>query len=176
METTSKEQKNTFMKLLFYEAQKFTQWWLWTILIGIGVLPLYGIYFQLKSGNGFGNDPMDIFYLTLFSLLIYGIIILFLVLELKTEIDVKEIRMRFVPFLRKRISWNEIKSANVIDYGFVGGWGIRLGTKYGTVYNTRGNKGLAIELKSGKKLVIGTQKEDELRRVVAEILKKNPDS
>ena len=52
-----------------------------------------------------------------------------------------------------------------MNYGFVG-YGIRLGSKYGTVYNMKGNRGLAIELNNGKKFVIGTQKEMELKNVV----------
>lgn len=72
--------------------------------------------------------------------------------------------MSFFPFVRKKVNWNEIKNIEVINYGFVGGWGIRLWTKYGTVYNMKGNKGLAIELNNGKKFLIGTQKETELRK------------
>ncbi len=50
------------------------------------------------------------------------------------------------------------------------GWlGIWLFTKYGTVYNTRGNKGLALELKNGKKFLIGTQKMEELSEVVGNV-------
>jgi hypothetical protein len=77
--------------------------------------------------------------------------------------------MRFVPFLKKNIKWNELKSMKIVNYGFVG-YGIRLGSKYGTVYNINGNKGLAIELKNGKKFVIGTQNETELNST----LKKMP--
>ncbi len=36
--------------------------------------------------------------------------------------------------------------------------GIRVWTKYGTVYNAQGKIGLSIKLKSGKQFVIGTQK------------------
>ncbi len=32
------------MKKEFKEEQKFTQWWLWIPLIGIGLIPIYGIY------------------------------------------------------------------------------------------------------------------------------------
>ena len=42
-------------------------------------------------------------------------------------------------------------------------YGVRLGSKYGTVYNINGNKGLAIELKNGKKFMVGTQKAAELK-------------
>ena len=87
-------------------------------------------------------------------------------LSLHTEIDEKEIRFKMFPFVNKTVSWDSIKSAEVINYGFVGGWGIRLFTKYGTVYNVSGKIGLALQLKNGKKLVIGTQKEDQLKQIV----------
>ncbi len=90
-------------------------------------------------------------------------------MNLKTEIDQKEIRMNFFPFIKKRIEWKDVKKAEVLNYGFVGGWGIRLFTDYGTIYSTKGNKGLALELQSGKRLVIGTQKEAELNRIIEKI-------
>lgn len=70
--------------------------------------------------------------------------------------------MHFFPFIKKQVHWDQIKTIEVVNYGFVGGWGIRLFTSYGTVYNIQGNMGLAIELTSGKKFLIGTQKPKEL--------------
>jgi hypothetical protein len=152
------------MKTEFAEEQKFTQWWLWLILIVIGLLPVYGIYKQLIIGEDFGSKPMSNLGLILFSVFVFSFILLFYFMRLKTEIDPKEIRMRFFPFVQKSIPWSEIKDAKLVNYGFVGGWGIRLWTSYGTVYNTKGNKGLAIELLDGKKLLIGTQREAELQK------------
>ncbi|WP_367768796.1 hypothetical protein AB3G33_09875 [Flavobacterium sp. WC2421] len=154
------------MKIDFKEEQKFTQWWLWILLIGIGFLPVFGIYKQLVIGEKFGDKPMSDLGLILFGFFIFGLIVLFYFMRLSTEIDKNEIRMRFYPFVKKRVSWGEIKSAEVVNYGFVGGWGIRLWTKFGTVYNIKGSKGLAIELLNGKKFLIGTQKENELDKIV----------
>ena len=154
------------MKVEFKEVQKFTQWWLWLILIGIGLMPIYGIYKQLILGENFGSKPMSDFGLIIFCVLIFGFIAMFWIMRLITEIDENEIRMSFFPFTKKQVSWKEIKNIEIVNYGFVGGWGIRIGTKYGTVYNTKGNKGLAIELTNGKKFLIGTQKETELNRIV----------
>lgn len=151
---------------MFKEEQKFTQWWLWLILLGIGLMPIYGIYKQLILEEKFGNRPMSDLGLIIFSVFIFGFIAMFLFIRLKTEIDENEIRMNFFPFTKRKASWKEIKNVEIVNYGFVGGWGIRLGTKYGTVYNTKGNKGLAIELTNGKKFVIGTQKETELNATV----------
>lgn len=157
----------------FKEVQKFRQWWLWLILIGIGVLPIIAIYNQLIPSEKIGDKPMSVFGLIIFCVLIFGLIAMFWFMQLKTEIDQNEIRMNFFPFVKKRVNWNEIKNAKVVNYGFVGGWGIRLGSKYGTVYNTKGNKGLAIELKNGKKFIIGTQRENELRNVLEKMFVAN---
>jgi hypothetical protein len=152
------------MKTEFTEEQKFTQWWLWLILIAIGMLPVYGIYKQLIIGEDFGSKPLSNLGLIIFSVFVFCFILLFYFMRLKTEIDQQEIRMRFFPFVQKSIPWSEIKDAKLVNYGFVGGWGIRLWTSYGTVYNTKGDKGLAIELLDGKKFLIGTQREADLQK------------
>jgi len=113
---------------------------------------------------------MPSFGLIIFSIFIFGLIALFYGIRLKTEINQNEIIVNFFPFIRKRINRNEIKSAKTLDYGFVGGWGIRVWTEYGTIYNTKGSKGLAIELNSGKKILIGTQKEAELNKIIEKCL------
>lgn len=85
---------------------------------------------------------------------------------LETVLDDSGIHIRFFPVLKKTWSWSELSRAEIINYGFVGGWGIRLWTSYGTVYNIRGDEGLAIELKNGKKRLIGTQKKEELKQIL----------
>jgi len=157
------------MKIEFKEEQKFTQWWLWIILIGIGLLPIFGVYKQLIIGEKFGSKPMSDIGLIFFAIFIFSLIALFLFMRLKTVIDKTGIKMSFFPFVKKKVNWNEIKSVKIVNYGFIGGWGIRLWTKYGTVYNTKGEIGLAIELNNGKKFLIGTQKETELNKIVNEI-------
>lgn len=161
------------MTTLFKEDQRFTQWWLWLILIPIGILPVVGIVQQLILGEEFGDNPMSDFGLILFAVFVFALLGLFLMMRLKTEIDQNEIRLSFFPFVKKSIKWTEIKKAEVVNYGFVGGWGIRLSFKYGTVYNIKGNKGLAIELRNGKRFVIGTQREEELRKIVEEAIEQN---
>lgn len=154
------------MKIDFKEEQKFTPWWLRLILIGIGILSVYGIYKQLILGEQFGNQPMSNLGLVVFCISILGFIAILWFMRLKTEIDENEIRINLFPFIKKRLNWKDIKNAKIVNYGFVGGWGIRLGTKYGTVYNSKGNKGLAIELQNGEKFLVGTQKENDLNKIV----------
>jgi len=152
-------------KIEFKEKQKFTRWWIWLILIGLGAIAVYGFIQQIVFGVEFGNKPMSNVGIIIFTLFVFGFIYFNWYMTLITEITNGGIIMRFVPFVKKEIQWSELKSAKIVDYGFVG-YGIRLGSKYGTVYNMNGNKGLAIELNNGKKFVIGTQKEMELKNVV----------
>lgn len=157
------------MELLFKEKQKFTQWWLWLIMTGIAGFFLYGIVVKIISERKFSDDLMLNMGLILVSLFIFGLIYFMWYLTLITEINSEGIKMNFIPFLKKDIKWNDIKSAKIVNYGFVG-YGIRYGSTYGTVYNTNGKMGLAIELKDGKKFVIGTQKEKELNDILDKCL------
>ena len=150
---------------MFREVQRFTQWWFWLILLGIGGVALYGIYKQLILGEPFGDKPMSDPGLIAFSALMFGTIAFFLFVNLKTEIDDKEIRIAFIPFTKKTLSWKDVKKAEIVTYGFVG-YGVRTSSKYGTVYNTKGNKGLAIELNNGRKFLVGSQKVDELKDII----------
>lgn len=159
------------MKTEFKEEQKFTQWWLWLILIGIALIPVYGIYKQIYQGEVFGDKPMSNLGLIVFVIFMLLFLLLFWLFKLTTEINTKEIKIQFFPLVNKVVEWKDVKSAQVLNYGFVGGWGIRLFTKYGTVYNIKGNKGLALELKNGKKLLVGTQKMEELYEIVKNVYK-----
>ena len=161
------------MSIVFKETQKFSQWWLWLILIAIGALPITGLYKQLYLNEAFGDKPMSDLGLIIFAVFVFSLIAMFWFVQLKTEIDQNEIRMHFFPLVKKRVNWKEIKTAEIVNYGFVGGLGIRLWTKYGTVYNMNGNKGLAIELLNGKNFLIGTQKPEELTTILEKIDQKN---
>lgn len=148
--------------MYFQEEQRFRQWWLWLILIGINLIPAYGIYKQIFRGQIFGDNPMSDVGLIIFQLFTLLFLLAFWQLKLVTRINEDEIYIQFYPLVKRSINWSEVKSAKMVNYGFVGGWGIRLTSKYGTVYNTSGNMGLLLELEHGEKICIGTQKPDEL--------------
>jgi len=149
-------------KVLFQETQKFKQWWLWLILIGV----LGSVIWSLLA---FENNVSS--WVTVVSIAVASLIfILFLILKLKTSITEEKISIHYFPFLKREWNFSELKTAEVIDYGFVGGWGIRIWTGMGTVYNVKGSKGLHIKTDT-KEYVIGTQKEKEMRSSIAHLLK-----
>lgn len=154
------------MKTLFSESQRFTQWWLWIIIIGCGIPFAAGIIQQVFLGKTFGDKPMSNTGLITGFILYVGLIVLFFLLKLETTITKQAISFRFFPFVSRKIPFSEIDSMEVVNYGFVGGWGIRLTRRYGTVYNIKGNMGLLVKLKSGKTFIIGTQQPDVLRNSI----------
>lgn len=136
------------------------------ILVILG-LAVWGFVQQVIVGIPFGNNPAPdqiLILLLLTPFLIFGF---FLSLTLHTRIDQHGITYRFAPIHRKDrlIKWESVKRAEVRKYKPIaeyGGWGFRQG-RSGSALNIAGNIGLQLELSDGKKILIGTQKSDELK-------------
>jgi hypothetical protein len=154
-------------KILFTERQRFNQWWLYLILIVTAIATIIPFVMILVQ-EGFDTSILTL--TGVISILVLLMIGCVLILRLETTITNEKLMIQFYPFLKKEWNWNEIKTAQVIDYGLVGGWGIRIWTGYGTVYNVSGSKGLHFKTDS-KEYVIGTQKEEKLRSSIAHLLK-----
>lgn len=157
------------MKTFFKESQRFTQWWLWLLMITLMLFPLVPTFYNLmvQGEDKTGEMPWEslVFYFGIMGF----VVALFVLMELKTRIDDQYISFSYRPlFINKKIAWRDVKSVEVINYGFVGGWGVRLWTKFGTVYNVRGKHGLHIKLKNGKQMLLGTQKVEELRQLLTQ--------
>lgn len=94
-----------------------------------------------------------------------ALVLFFLYIELRTEIDHSGIRVRLRPIAKNVFHWDQIEKVEPITYGFVG-YGLRFSFKYGTVYNIRGTKGIAVSLKEGGRFVIGTQQSKKFMEAV----------
>jgi hypothetical protein len=147
---------------IFKEEQRFTQLWLIVVIVFSSLVPI-GVFINdsIKDGNDF-SFRMVLMILTVISIPL-AIIFLF---KLTTRIDEQGIFYQFFPFhfALKKISWNEISKAYVRTYdpiGEFGGWGLK-----GKAINVSGDIGIQLELKNGKKLLIGTQKESEAKSVL----------
>ncbi len=160
-------------KIVFNEDQRFNQPWLWilVILTTLGSLTMVFIEFnQAETQENRGGLLIAAF------LVITGmglIITLLFSIKLETRIDEQGIHYKFRPFVWhwKLISSSEITSVEVIKYNPIlhyGGWGYRIGIK-GRALNIRGNVGISIIFKKGKKLLIGTQKPEEANRAIKQL-------
>ncbi len=161
--------------ILFTEQQKFKQWWLWLILLGINGFFLFGVFKQVISGQQFGNKPMSNLELLIATGLTIILTILIVNFRLDTTIRMDGIYVRFFHFHLKfkHYTWDSLTKSFVRQYSPLieyGGWGLRIGLfGKGTAYNVSGNKGLQLEFKNNKKLLIGTNKPDELTATLNKI-------
>jgi hypothetical protein len=152
--------------VLFFEKQRFTQWWIWAIILLINGIFIFGFFYQIILGNPLGDNPMSDTWLIIsliISLIFSGF---FLSMNLQTIIKKDGIYVKFFPFhlSYKKYKWEEIKQASVRKYSPLsefGGWGVR-GVSDNKALSVSGKLGLQLEFENGKKLLIGTQKEEEL--------------
>ena len=165
------------MELFFEEKQKIRQKWLIGIVLFSSAVIIivfgYGIYNQIFLGKPFGNNPSSdsgliaISFLMLFVAVGIPMLLLGSYLEIKVFQD--GIYFRYIPFIRKfrRINFAAIQSFVIRKYKPIrefGGWGIRFGFKEKSImYNVSGNMGIELVLKDGKKIILGTQRPEELQ-------------
>jgi hypothetical protein len=155
---------------MFREIQRFRQTWMWLILLSIAAIGWWALVQQLVFGVPFGDNPAsDMGVLIIFiscGVLLPGFMA---VLGLETVVDTEGIGYRFVPVQRmRRIEFSEIASYRVRRYSPLreyGGWGIRYGAG-GKAYNVSGDMGLDIELRKGGRILIGTNRPEEMENLM----------
>ena len=91
--------------------------------------------------------------------------------KMTTVVDAAGVHVRYFPFLRKTFPLSDIMAmtARTYDPMEYGGWGVRgFPSRYGWAYNVRGNRGVEIEFKNGHRLMLGSQRAEELVRAIEE--------
>jgi len=154
---------------VFKEEQRFTQLWLIVLMVISITVPILIIVQEYTKENT--KITTNQLVLTLLGILVSALLIF--IFKLTTRIDEKGIHYQFFPFQfkLKLISWNEITKAYIRIYdpiGEYGGWGLKGGwfKSKGKAINVSGDIGIQLELKTGKKLLIGTQKKEEATQVL----------
>jgi hypothetical protein len=99
-----------------------------------------------------------------------GLPALFFFCRLVTEVRDDGIYICFFPFhwTFRRIAFTEVKQYEVRTFHPIkeyGGSGIRYGPK-GKAYTVSGDRGVQIELLNGKRLLLGSQRAEELQRAI----------
>lgn len=147
------------MNYLFEENQKFTQWWLWVILLS----------FPIMSVGPFDENEINGYHV----LIGLAIPLLFYLIELRIKVNEDGLHYQFFPFHIKShtIKLEDIEKFKATEYSPLkeyGGWGIKYGFK-GKAYNVSGNKGVKILLKNGSNIMFGSQKYKELEKALKQV-------
>jgi len=171
-------------KVLFTEEQRYTQWWLWLILVltllAVLIPISIGIYQQEVLRQPFGDDPVSTSGLVITGLLSVLVVAVVMVLvhksRLKTKVTSEALYVCFPPFVNKwkRISPSEIEGFEIRTFRpkrEFGGHGIRRRRRSGYAYSIAGNVGLQLRFKSGKKFLIGTQRKQAIESAMMKMMK-----
>lgn len=160
-------------EVLFCERQRFKQIWLWIILLCINIYLIDRTVREFIMAEQFGGIPMSNMGLIISTIISLLVTLLIATTRLDTMIKKDGIYVRFFPFhlKYKKHPWNTISQIFVRKYSPLseyGGWGYRLGAK-GRAFNISGNQGIQLIFTDGSKLLIGTNRPNEVKESLDQI-------
>ena len=147
----------------FQEEQHFNRLVLVIALLPLVIAGLHVLVVGLSTGSP---------YLAVFTSI--GIALVLYMSKLVTKVDSKHLHLSFPPFnffMSRRLQyislsdityWQARTYSPILEYG---GWGLRRGAS-GRAYNMRGNQGVQLQLTDGTKLLIGSQRAQELANAI----------
>ena len=144
--------------ILFHEDQQFRQPWVWVVLLVVTVV----VVVVVAVGHSWWLGLIVLLLDLAMAGLLYS-------LKLTTQVRDDGVHLRFSPLVRQSIPFGQIGRSYVRTYRPIleyGGWGVRYGWK-GKAFNVRGNRGVQLELLDGKRLLIGSQRPEELAQAIA---------
>ena len=167
-------------RVYFSEEQKFTDSPFIYVFVFSAIALLGGLVYAALDANNISEWEEFILAMVLSTVLLFGIGWLLFTIRLESHVENGRITYRMPPLINqvKVIAKEEISHAEIIRYNPItryGGYGIRHSLKHGKALNIRGNQGLQIQLKNGKKLLLGTQKPELLKQAVAKMMENKED-
>lgn len=161
------------------ENQRFRQKWIVLLILAFSIFISVMSIRQFVYHIPFGNHPATNSQLAGFLAFFLLILVFLFSTKLATRYTSEGIfyQMKWIHLKEKFIDWKDIKSVEVRTYKPIkeyGGWGLRLGIfGKGKAINMSGNKGVQLILNNGRKLLIGTQKPEEIKQYLIGIGKLN---
>lgn len=157
-------------RIYFDETQHITQVWIWAIIAIAEGLLAWAFVQQIVFGRPFGPQPATDVALWILLPTVGGLVPLFLLMaRLRTTVTDRDLVVDFWPFSRWRITPDQIESFEARQYSPLleyGGWGLRWSPMVGWAYSVRGRAGVQLRLRSGRQLMIGTQRPTDLAAAI----------
>jgi len=165
--------------IIYREEQMFAGWLRWLVNISMIAAALLSVFALRKEFSG--QNPPDTPELILAITAGIGvpilIVVLFFFLKLETEVRPDGLYLRYIPFHNhfRKFAPDDFRECYARQYKPIreyGGWGIRCGLfGMGRAYNVSGNKGVQLVFNNGKKLLIGSQRAEELEQAIRSIIR-----
>jgi len=149
---------------IFKEQQTYRGTWVMYLFLMLGIPSLVLVTVVLLINPGEIQEKI-VGISAVFAIMILAFFFL-MSLQLKTRIDEKGVHFRYFPFTKWRsIPQSQIRSIELVKFNPLmnhGGWGIK-GNRRIKAFTVLGDHGIEIDLGESKKILIGTQKEKELK-------------
>ena len=154
---------------VFHEVQHFSRVW-FVIPVVVAAIAVG----TLGAGLAWYSDSLQVPTFVAGHLLVVGSMVamafLLAVAALVTEVRDDGLHVRFRGlFVRRTISFADVTACEPRKYSPIweyGGWGVRWTPWRGRAYNARGHRGVQLTLSRGKRLLIGSQRPDDLAQAI----------
>jgi hypothetical protein len=163
-----------YARPLFVEYQRFTQWYL-SVLLLVPVAISIGMMAFFLSRISVWSRQLHMLLVAL--ALPLATPILFLAMRMNVVLTGERLTVRFFP-VRRRVALEDVTSFRVITYTIrdFGGWGIKWARDRSMVLNVSGNRAIRINRRSGKSLIIGTQRAEDFAAALEDLgVQREPD-
>lgn len=164
-------------KLIYREEQRFGLWLRWLVAVLVASAVPFSIFSLTKIPSEQGSPGiLPIILPAMAGIFVpVAVAVLFLLLKMETEVRSDGLYVRFFPvhFSFKSFTKDDLSECYAREYRPLleyGGWGIRYGLKKGKAYNVSGNKGVQLVFKNGKRLLIGSQRAEELEEAIRTVM------
>lgn len=156
----------------FHEVQKLRQWHIRIVL----ALPPAALVFmsirQIVFHHPWGRHPMSNGGLLFLTALLVVVYLRLITVRLVTDLGPGELAVGLRGLWKSRhIPLSQIRAAKPVSYNPAsefGGYGIRSSTR-GAAYIASGDRGVEIELTDGRKVLIGSQRAEELAGKIRQV-------
>ena len=156
--------------MIYRESQRMRMLWVRVLVTAIAAGAWIVFGGSLLFGAEIDGGPPTWLAAILLALLGIGLPWLLLTFRLEIEVDANELRFRMPPFLSRRVPRANIASAEPVRYHPIGdylGWGIKWMPGKGWAFTVQGNRGVRVNLKSGRTFLLGSERPDELAAALA---------
>lgn len=167
----------------YVEVQHFRQRWLLMVVGMVAGLVTgvfgYGIVQQIVMGRPWGDHPLSdtgLLIVAAIAILVLGVglPLVLIFLKLVTEVRRDGIFVALWPIARRLIPFREIRSFGAKTYRPIrdyGGWGYRVGRQGSRAFNAMGDRGVEVELRDGRIVMIGSQRPEALEQAIRDGMK-----
>jgi hypothetical protein len=156
---------------VYREDQSFA-WWSY-VLVGAMALITVVLFSWFRQAPAAGVNAPSGLGRSLFLLVGVGLpaILLLGVLRMTTLVVPGEVRVWFgwIPTFRRNLAITSIERVEVVQFRPIvdhGGWGVRWARDGERVFTAKGNRGVRLYLHDGSRILIGSQRPEELARLI----------